>query len=93
MNPVEVMYAAMPTLLVINPKYIFYLLRPMLDFGLLRSKNDYAPPDLGLDYPNAVGNDADASIFGIDSKNHFQAVLPGRSQPIASYQIRRACFC
>ena len=74
MNPVEVMYAAMPTLLVINPKYIFYLLKPILDFSLLRAKTGYAPPDLGIDYPNALGNDTDTSLTGIDSMS-FSHIL------------------
>ena len=45
----EVIYAAMPALLYLNPSILFYLLKPLLNFqSSQRYQNAYASPDLGM---------------------------------------------
>ena len=48
-NPVDVIYAAMPIYLYLNPAILGYLLRPLLEFqDSSRYPNNYAALDLGL---------------------------------------------
>ncbi|KAI0088389.1 hypothetical protein BDY19DRAFT_195871 [Irpex rosettiformis] len=56
-NPVDVMYAAMPAYLYLNPNILGYLLRPLLEFqDSAQYTNPYAAQNLGSSFPNATGN-------------------------------------
>lgn len=47
-NPVDVMYAAMPAYLYLNPNILGYLLRPLLEFqDSNQYQNPFAAPNLG----------------------------------------------
>ncbi|PAV15277.1 hypothetical protein PNOK_0903800 [Pyrrhoderma noxium] len=56
-NAVDVIYAAMPIYLYLNPDIIGYLLSPLLDAQSSSLYfNNYAAIDLGGPFPNATGN-------------------------------------
>ncbi|KAI0696707.1 hypothetical protein BC835DRAFT_1414100 [Cytidiella melzeri] len=58
-SPVEVLYASFSSFLYMNVSYGGYLLEPLLEFSnSSRWTFNYAPSDLGLNYPNATGNTA-----------------------------------
>ncbi|KAK0444567.1 uncharacterized protein EV420DRAFT_1574563 [Desarmillaria tabescens] len=56
-NPVDVIYASVPAFLCFNASWAGYLLEPLLDYQQLTlSQALYAAPDLGAQYPTALGN-------------------------------------
>ncbi|KAI0766543.1 hypothetical protein BC629DRAFT_1596377 [Irpex lacteus] len=56
-SPVDVMYAAMPVYLYLNPDILGYLLRPLLEFqDSPQYPNQFAAQNLGKAFPNATGN-------------------------------------
>ncbi|KAF5378651.1 hypothetical protein D9757_009532 [Collybiopsis confluens] len=58
-NPVEIMYAAFPSILYINASWAGYLLEPLLAFqSSPLYTQGYAAGDLGNAFPSAVGNNA-----------------------------------
>ncbi|KAI0684501.1 hypothetical protein BC835DRAFT_1293062 [Cytidiella melzeri] len=64
-NPVDVMYAAMPAYLYLNPDILGYLLRPLLEYqDSSQYSNAFAAQNLGGSYPNATG----------DSRAHNQGI-------------------
>ncbi|KAI0684505.1 hypothetical protein BC835DRAFT_1523871 [Cytidiella melzeri] len=64
-NPVDVMYAAMPAYLYLNPSILGYLLNPLLEYqDSSQYSNAFAAQNLGGNYPNATGN----------SKAHSQGI-------------------
>ncbi len=81
MNPVEVIYGALPALLLFNPSLVRDLLQPLLEFQALpRYPNDYAAPDLGETYfcldglPDSCLGDNYPLISGNFVDNHALAV-------------------
>ncbi|KAJ2936581.1 hypothetical protein H1R20_g512, partial [Candolleomyces eurysporus] len=71
-NPVEVIYAAMPALLYLNPSILFYLLKPLLNFqSSQRYQNAYASPDLGNDYLSATGNNTNTKPLGVEHSGNM----------------------
>ncbi|KAJ3526138.1 hypothetical protein NMY22_g10284 [Coprinellus aureogranulatus] len=67
-NPVEVIYAAMPALLYLNPNILWYLLKPLLNFqSAAKYQNAYAAPDLGNDYLYADGNFTNTKQLGVEN--------------------------
>ncbi len=54
-NPVDVMYAAMPAYLYFNPNILGYLLRPLLEFqDSNQYQNPFAAPNLGENRKPAI---------------------------------------
>ncbi|KAH8107238.1 hypothetical protein BXZ70DRAFT_285390 [Cristinia sonorae] len=61
-NPVEIIYAAFPFFLYLNPTYAGYLLAPLFDYqASSQSTQPYAAKDLGTTYPKATGNNREHS--------------------------------
>ena len=57
MNPVDVLYAAMPAYLYLWPDLLGYLLSPLLEYQeSSQYTNPYAAQDIGPAYPNATGS-------------------------------------
>ncbi|KAI0759822.1 DUF1793-domain-containing protein [Trametes elegans] len=54
-NPVERMYAALPTLVYVNASFLGPLLSPLLEAQDGSTSLPYAAQDLGTSYPNATG--------------------------------------
>ncbi|EJC98586.1 DUF1793-domain-containing protein [Fomitiporia mediterranea MF3/22] len=56
-SAVDVLYAAMPAYLYLNPDILGYLLSPLLEYQeSTQYTNPYAAQDLGPAFPNATGN-------------------------------------
>ncbi|EJC98583.1 uncharacterized protein FOMMEDRAFT_96129 [Fomitiporia mediterranea MF3/22] len=54
---VDVLYAAMPAYLYLNPAILGYLLSPLMEYQeSTQYTNPYAAQDLGSQFPNATGN-------------------------------------
>ncbi|KAF5339378.1 hypothetical protein D9611_009811 [Ephemerocybe angulata] len=71
-NPVEVIYAAMPALLYLNPKILMYLLKPLFAFQSSdKYQNAYASPDLGNDYLTATGNGTNTKKLGVEHSGNM----------------------
>ncbi|KAF5350942.1 hypothetical protein D9757_014474 [Collybiopsis confluens] len=66
-NPVEILYAALPSILYINASWAGYLLEPLLAYqsSPLYSP-EFAAKDLGNRFPYAEGNNATAALDGIE---------------------------
>jgi len=60
----------MPSILWNDYYILLALLRPLLDFQLdsARYKNNFAAPDLGSGYPNALGNTDTNAMRAIDGE-------------------------
>lgn len=57
MNTVDVIYPAFPFFLYTNPKWLAYLLDPLIEHQLSgQYPNDYSMHDLGASFPNATGH-------------------------------------
>ncbi|KAF7783398.1 hypothetical protein Agabi119p4_1422 [Agaricus bisporus var. burnettii] len=66
-NPVEVIYAALPALLYFNPSIARDLLLPLFEFQSSSSyPNGYASPDLGGGYPTIRGNTSNTEELAIE---------------------------
>ncbi|KAF7785231.1 hypothetical protein Agabi119p4_1396 [Agaricus bisporus var. burnettii] len=66
-NPVEVIYAALPALLYFNASFAHDLLLPLFEFQSLSSyPNGYASPDLGSGYPTISGNTSATEELAIE---------------------------
>ncbi|KIK53996.1 hypothetical protein GYMLUDRAFT_178075 [Collybiopsis luxurians FD-317 M1] len=67
-NPVEVLYAALPAILYFNSSWAGYLLKPLLQFESSALYNvNFSAGDLGSNFPIAIGN-RDPPIFeGMES--------------------------
>ncbi|KAF9000881.1 hypothetical protein BDQ17DRAFT_1245068 [Cyathus striatus] len=67
-NPVEVIYAALPAILYFNSTLAGSLLEPLLEYQNSSSyKNAYAAPDLGIAYPKVVGNSSDTTELALEN--------------------------
>ncbi|EJC98584.1 DUF1793-domain-containing protein [Fomitiporia mediterranea MF3/22] len=56
-SAVDVLYAAMPAYLYLNPDILTYLLSPLMEYQeSTQYTNPYAAQDLGIAFPNATGN-------------------------------------
>lgn len=57
MNTVDVIYPAFPWFLYTNPKWLAYVLEPLIEHQLSgQYPNDYSMHDLGAHFPNATGH-------------------------------------
>ncbi|CAG8971483.1 hypothetical protein HYALB_00002067 [Hymenoscyphus albidus] len=57
MNTADVLYPAFPFFTFTNPKWLVYLLNPLIEHQLSgQYPNDYAMHDLGSSFPNATGH-------------------------------------
>ncbi|CZS93162.1 related to glutaminase A [Rhynchosporium graminicola] len=57
MNTVDVIYPAFPYFLYTNPKWLAYLLEPLIEHQMSgQYPNDYSMHDLGAHFPNATGH-------------------------------------
>jgi hypothetical protein len=57
MNTVDVIYPAFPFFLYTNPKWLAYLLEPLIEHQLSgQYPNDYSMHDIGSSFPNATGH-------------------------------------
>ncbi|EPE35110.1 hypothetical protein GLAREA_10806 [Glarea lozoyensis ATCC 20868] len=57
MNTVDVIYPAFPFFLYTNPRWLAYLLEPLIEHQLSgQYPNDYSMHDLGSSFPNATGH-------------------------------------
>lgn len=57
MNTVDVIYPAFPFFLYTNPKWLAYLLDPLIEHQLSgQYPNDYSMHDIGASFPNATGH-------------------------------------
>ncbi|EKD21070.1 uncharacterized protein L3040_000892 [Drepanopeziza brunnea f. sp. 'multigermtubi'] len=57
MNTVDVIYPAFPWFLYTNPKWLAYLMNPLIEHMLSgQYPNDYTMHDLGAHFPNATGH-------------------------------------
>ncbi|EKM77071.1 hypothetical protein AGABI1DRAFT_43976 [Agaricus bisporus var. burnettii JB137-S8] len=66
-NPVEVIYAALPALLYFNASFAHDLLLPLFEFQSSSSyPNGYASPDLGDGYPTIRGNTSNTEELAIE---------------------------
>ncbi|XP_006457506.1 hypothetical protein AGABI2DRAFT_123370 [Agaricus bisporus var. bisporus H97] len=66
-NPVEVIYAALPALLYFNASFAHDLLLPLFEFQSSSSyPNGYASPDLGSGYPTIRGNTSNTEELAIE---------------------------
>ncbi|KAH8111919.1 DUF1793-domain-containing protein [Phellopilus nigrolimitatus] len=74
-NSVDVIYAALPIYIYLNPAIVGYLLSPLLDYqSSTQYQNAYAARGLGEDYPNAFG----------DSQAHNQKIEESANMLIMS---------
>ena len=67
MNPVDLIYSALPAFVTLNPDLIKYLLIPLLEYqasGLYTEP--YAMQDMGPFYPNATAWGTTDSHLGIE---------------------------
>ncbi|CAL1714526.1 unnamed protein product [Somion occarium] len=56
-NPISTLYAAFPFFLYVNPMYLGYLLEPLFEYqSSPQYPLPYAAVDVGLQYPNATGD-------------------------------------
>ncbi|KAA8567533.1 hypothetical protein EYC84_008009 [Monilinia fructicola] len=57
MNTIDVIYPAFPFFLYTNPRWLAYMLEPLIEHMLSgQYPNDYAMHDLGSSFPNATGH-------------------------------------
>ncbi|KAH7360295.1 hypothetical protein BKA65DRAFT_448562 [Rhexocercosporidium sp. MPI-PUGE-AT-0058] len=57
MNTVDVIYPAFPFFLYTNPKWLAYLMEPLIEHQMSgQYPNDYSMHDLGAHFPNATGH-------------------------------------
>ncbi|PQE16000.1 glutaminase A protein [Rutstroemia sp. NJR-2017a WRK4] len=57
MNTIDVIYPAFPFFLYTNPRWLAYMLEPLIEHMLSgQYPNDYAMHDLGASFPNATGH-------------------------------------
>jgi hypothetical protein len=57
MNTVDVIYPAFPFFLYTNPRWLAYLLEPLIEHQLSgQYPNDYSMHDIGASFPNATGH-------------------------------------
>ncbi|KAF9007819.1 hypothetical protein BDQ17DRAFT_1237593 [Cyathus striatus] len=67
-NPVEVIYAALPAILYFNSTLAGSLLEPLLEYqNSSNYKNAYAAPDLGIAYPKVLGNSSDTTELALEN--------------------------
>ncbi|KAJ6598633.1 hypothetical protein B0H10DRAFT_2324189 [Mycena sp. CBHHK59/15] len=72
-NPTETIYSALPTFLYLNASLAGILLELLLQFQSSTSyNNSYAAPDtISSNYPNAPGNPADNSVYGVENSGNM----------------------
>ncbi|KAJ3568312.1 hypothetical protein NP233_g5795 [Leucocoprinus birnbaumii] len=63
-NPVDVIYGALPAFLHFNSTIARHLLEPLLE---LQVDSAYAAPDLGNQYPSVFGNSSDTQSLAVES--------------------------
>ncbi|KAJ3517828.1 hypothetical protein NLJ89_g250 [Agrocybe chaxingu] len=67
-NPVEMVYAALPALLYLNASLAGLVLDPMLEYQVSpQYQNNYAAPDLGSTYPDATGNSTNQVLLAVEN--------------------------
>ncbi|TFK38777.1 hypothetical protein BDQ12DRAFT_683319 [Crucibulum laeve] len=67
-NPVETIYAALPALLYLNSSLVRPLLEPLLEYQSSSIyRNSYAAADLGGSFPDALGNNTDTPLLGVEN--------------------------
>ncbi|CAA7266374.1 unnamed protein product [Cyclocybe aegerita] len=67
-NPVEMVYAALPALLYLNASLAGLVLDPMLEYQASpQHLNNYAAPDLGSTYPDATGNSTNQVLLAVEN--------------------------
>ncbi|KAJ3517821.1 hypothetical protein NLJ89_g243 [Agrocybe chaxingu] len=80
-NPVEVLFAALPAFLYFNPTLVRYLLDPLLDFSISSNPvNGYAPSDIGSTYPDVNGTLGDQYSFGLDTSATMLTMILAHAQ-------------
>ena len=73
MNAVDVIYAASPVYLYLNPEILGYLLRPLLEYQETHLyPNSYAARDIGMSFPNIKR--LDGLIEGLKGTNYSMAI-------------------
>ena len=73
MNAVDVIYAASPVYLYLNPEILGYLLRPLLEYQETHLyPNSYAARDIGMSFPNI--RRLDGLIEGLKGTNYSMAI-------------------
>ncbi|TFK38776.1 hypothetical protein BDQ12DRAFT_683316 [Crucibulum laeve] len=67
-NAVETLYASFPALLYLNASFTGPLLEPLLEYQASpQYHNSYAAADLGSSYPDALGNNTDIPVLGVEN--------------------------
>ncbi|KAF8180551.1 hypothetical protein K438DRAFT_1938236 [Mycena galopus ATCC 62051] len=72
-NPTEVIYAALPTFMYLNPNITGVLLEPLLEYQNSSAyTNPFAAPDLGSPYPQVPGNPSGLNnVYGIEDSGNM----------------------
>ncbi|CAA7266367.1 unnamed protein product [Cyclocybe aegerita] len=80
-NPIEVLFAALPAFLYFNATLVRYLLDPLLDCSISSNPvNGYAPADIGSTYPNVNGILGDQYSFGLDTSATMLTMILAHAQ-------------
>ncbi|KAJ3517818.1 hypothetical protein NLJ89_g249 [Agrocybe chaxingu] len=67
-NPVDTMYAAFPAFLYLDPGFAGYMLEPLLEYQASSAyTNVFAAADLGISYPDALGNSTSNVLGAIEN--------------------------
>ncbi|KAJ7915217.1 hypothetical protein B0H13DRAFT_2658900 [Mycena leptocephala] len=71
-NPIEVIYAALPAFMYLNASITGALLKPLLEYQDSPAyTNSYAAPDLGSTYPAVPGNPQNNAPYGVENSGNM----------------------